>query len=102
MAKKLAIKLSKSLKCVGLLAVEMFQCGDKILINEVAPRPHNSGHFSIEACPTSQFEQHLRSILNLTLGKTSHKNFAVMLNLVGDYGFNGNVFYLKSTSSRFG
>jgi len=72
---------------------------DEILINEIAPRPHNSGHFSIEACPTSQFEQHLRSILNLPLGKTSHNNFAVMLNLVGDYGFNGNVFYENIESS---
>jgi len=53
---------------------------DEILINEVAPRPHNSGHFTIEACPTSQFEQHLRSILNLPLGNTAHNNFAIMLN----------------------
>ena len=66
---------------------------DEILINEVAPRPHNSGHFTIEACPTSQFEQHLRSILNLPLGNTTHNNFAIMLNLVGDNGFDGNVFY---------
>ena len=90
--KKLLIP--KKIDNIGLLAVEMFLTeNDEILINEIAPRPHNSGHFSIEACPTSQFEQHLRSILNLPLGKTSHKNFAVMLNLVGDYGFNGNVFY---------
>ena len=93
-AKEIAIETTKKIDNIGLLAVEMFLTeNDEILINEVAPRPHNSGHFSIEACPTSQFEQHLRSILNLTLGKTSHKNFAVMLNLVGDYGFNGNVFY---------
>ena len=93
MAKKLAIKLSKSLKCVGLLAVEMFQCGDKILINEVAPRPHNSGHLTIEACKTSQFQQHIRSIFDLKLGNTEHNGHAIMLNLVGDNNYSGKVFY---------
>ena len=93
MAKKLAIKLSKSLKCVGLLAVEMFQCGDKILINEVAPRPHNSGHLTIEACKTSQFQQHIRSIFDLKLGNTKHNGHAIMLNLVGDNNYSGKVFY---------
>ena len=93
MAKKLAIKLSKSLKCVGLLAVEMFQCGDKILINEVAPRPHNSGHLTIEACKTSQFQQHIRSIFDLKLGNTEHNGHAIMLNLVGDKNYSGKVFY---------
>jgi 5-(carboxyamino)imidazole ribonucleotide synthase len=72
----------------------MFLTNDNnILINEVAPRPHNSGHFTIEACPTSQFEQHLRSILNLKLGNTKHNGNAIMLNLVGNDGFEGNVFY---------
>ena len=93
MAKKLAIKLSKSLKCVGLLAVEMFQCGDKILINEVAPRPHNSGHLTIEACKTSQFQQHIRSIFDLKLGNTVHDGHAIMLNLVGDNNYSGKVLY---------
>ena len=93
MAKKLAIKLSKSLKCVGLLAVEMFQCGDKILINEVAPRPHNSGHLTIEACKTSQFQQHIRSIFDLKLGNTKHNGHAIMLNLVGDNNYSGKVLY---------
>ena len=93
MAKKLAIKLSKSLKCVGLLAVEMFQCGDKILINEVAPRPHNSGHLTIEACKTSQFQQHIRSIFDLKLGNTEHNGHAIMINLVGDNNYSGKVFY---------
>ena len=93
-AKEIAIETTKKIDNIGLLAVEMFLTkNDEILINEVAPRPHNSGHFTIEACPTSQFEQHLRSILNLPLGNTAHKNFAIMLNLVGDYGFDGNVFY---------
>ena len=93
-AKEIAIETTKKIDNIGLLAVEMFLTeNDEILINEVAPRPHNSGHFTIEACPTSQFEQHLRSILNLPLGNTAHKNFAIMLNLVGDNGFDGNVFY---------
>ena len=93
-AKEIAIETTKKIDNIGLLAVEMFLTeNDEILINEVAPRPHNSGHFTIEACPTSQFEQHLRSILNLPLGNTTHNNFAIMLNLVGDNGFDGNVFY---------
>ena len=75
-AKEIAIETTKKIDNIGLLAVEMFLTkNDEILINEVAPRPHNSGHFTIEACPTSQFEQHLRSILNLPLGNTAHKNF---------------------------
>ena len=71
---KIATKLSRSLNNIGLLAIEMFLTQDnKILINEIAPRPHNSGHHTIECCHTSQFEQHLRSILNLPLGDTSIK-----------------------------
>jgi len=92
-AQKLAIKLSESLDCVGLLAVEMFMNKNKILVNEVAPRPHNSGHFSIEACESSQFQQHIRAIFNLDLGETKHSGSAIMLNLVGEKGFKGKVFY---------
>ena len=92
-AQKLAIKLSESLDCVGLLAVEMFMSKNKILVNEVAPRPHNSGHFSIEACESSQFQQHIRAIFNLDLGETKHSGSAIMLNLVGEKGFKGKVFY---------
>ena len=92
-AKELAIKISESLDCIGLLAVEMFLYGEKILVNEIAPRPHNSGHFSIEACDSSQFQQHLRSIFNLKLGETNHKGTAIMLNLVGQENHNGNVIY---------
>ena len=70
-AEDLALKVSQAFEHVGLLAVEMFQTQeDEILVNEVAPRPHNSGHYSIEASYTSQFEQHLRAILGLPLGKT--------------------------------
>ena len=90
----IAIEATKKLDVIGLLAVEMFLTDeDNIVINEVAPRPHNSGHFTIEACPTSQFEQHLRSILNLDLGNTNHDGCAIMLNLVGGEGFEGNVRY---------
>ncbi len=92
-AQKLAIKLSESLDCIGLLAVEMFMNKNKILVNEVAPRPHNSGHFSIEACESSQFQQHIRAIFNLDLGETKHSGSAIMLNLVGEKGFKGKVFY---------
>ncbi len=92
-AKDLAIKISESLDCVGLLAVEMFLMGDEILVNEVAPRPHNSGHFSIEACNSSQFQQHIRSIFNLKLGETKHNGTAIMLNLVGEENHFGKVYY---------
>ena len=77
-----------------MLAVELFQTeNNEILVNEVAPRPHNSGHYSIEASYTNQFEQHLRSILNLPLGNTDSKVAAIMVNLVGEDGFFGNVLY---------
>ena len=72
----------------------MFQTqNDEILVNEVAPRPHNSGHQTIEASYTSQFEQHIRAILNLPLGKTDSKVGGIMVNLVGAEGFTGNVKY---------
>ncbi len=93
-ARALALEVSEKFQHVGLLAVEMFQThDDEILINEVAPRPHNSGHYSIEASYTSQFEQHLRAILNLPLGNTDSKVAAVMVNLVGAEGYSGNVVY---------
>ncbi len=89
-----ALKTSEAYNHVGLLAVEMFQTqDDEILINEVAPRPHNSGHHTIESSYTSQFEQHIRAILNLPLGRTDSKVGGIMVNLVGAEGFNGNVVY---------
>lgn len=89
-----ALKVSESFNHVGLLAVEMFQTvDDEILVNEVAPRPHNSGHYSIEASYTSQFENHLRAILNLPLGNTASKVAGIMVNLVGEEGFEGQVIY---------
>jgi 5-(carboxyamino)imidazole ribonucleotide synthase len=93
-AKNIALKISEELKHTGLLAVEMFQTEeDEILVNEVAPRPHNSGHYSIEASYTNQFEQHLRCILGLPLGITDSKVAGVMVNLVGAEGFEGDVHY---------
>jgi len=93
-AREIALKVVSDLDFVGLLAVEMFQTvDDKILVNEVAPRPHNSGHYSIEASYTNQFEQHLRSVLNLPLGNTASKVAGIMVNLAGEEGFSGNVVY---------
>lgn len=93
-AQKIALQVANAFQNVGLLAVEMFQTkDDEILVNEVAPRPHNSGHYSIEASYTNQFEQHLRAILSLPLGKTDSKVAGVMVNLVGEEGFSGNVVY---------
>jgi 5-(carboxyamino)imidazole ribonucleotide synthase len=93
-AELVALKTSAAFNHVGLLAVEMFQTeNDDILINEVAPRPHNSGHHTIEACYTSQFEQHLRAILNLPLGRTDSKVCGIMVNLVGAEDYVGNVVY---------
>ena len=93
-AREVALKVVNDLDFIGLLAVEMFQTKeDEILVNEVAPRPHNSGHYSIEACYTNQFEQHLRSVLNLPLGSTTSKVAGIMVNLVGEEGFSGQVIY---------
>ncbi|HLV45796.1 MAG TPA: 5-(carboxyamino)imidazole ribonucleotide synthase [Flavobacterium sp.] len=93
-AREIALKVSESFNHVGLLAVEMFQTqADEILVNEVAPRPHNSGHYSIEASYTSQFEQHIRAILDLPLGNTDSKVAGIMVNLVGEEGFSGQVVY---------
>ena len=93
-ARAIALNVSEKFNHVGLLAVEMFQTeDDEILVNEVAPRPHNSGHYSIEASYTSQFENHLRAILDLPLGNTDSKAAGIMVNLVGAEGFSGNVLY---------
>ena len=93
-ARNVALKVADAFDFVGLLAVEMFQTQeDEILVNEVAPRTHNSGHYSIEASYTNQFEQHLRSILNLPLGNTDSKVAGIMVNLVGAEGYTGDVVY---------
>jgi len=93
-AKKIALEVIEKLELVGILAVEMFLTKDgEILVNEVAPRPHNSGHQTIEANHTSQYEQHLRAILNLPLGDTAEKIPSAMVNLLGEDGFSGPAVY---------
>ncbi|SHH26354.1 5-(carboxyamino)imidazole ribonucleotide synthase [Winogradskyella jejuensis] len=93
-AERLALKVSEAFQHVGLLAVEMFLTkDDEILVNEVAPRPHNSGHQSIEGSFTCQFEQHIRAILDLPLGNTESKVASVMVNLVGAENHTGDVVY---------
>ena len=97
MAKKaveVALRTAEAYGQIGLLAVELFLTSDgDILVNEVAPRPHNSGHYSIEASYTCQFEQHIRAVLDLPLGETASKIAAVMVNLVGKKGYTGPVVY---------
>ena len=93
-AEDLAYKVSEKFNHIGILAVEMFLTNeDELLVNEVAPRPHNSYHFSIEGSYTSQFEQFLRTILDLPLGSTKILENSVMVNLVGDSDSNGKVTY---------
>ncbi len=93
-AQSLAKRTVKSFDLYGILSVEMFLTkGGEILINEVAPRPHNSGHHTIESCITSQYEQHLRSLLDLPLGSTDIKSPSVMLNLLGAQGHEGPAVY---------
>jgi 5-(carboxyamino)imidazole ribonucleotide synthase len=83
-AQKIALEIAQSVGVVGVMAVEMFVKGEKIYINELAMRPHNSGHWSIEGSVTSQFEQHLRAILDLPLGSPAlRQKFAVMGNVLG-------------------
>ncbi|WP_096438879.1 5-(carboxyamino)imidazole ribonucleotide synthase [Alteribacter populi] len=82
----IAEKLATSFHLIGTLAVEMFLTeDDEIYVNELAPRPHNSGHFSINACQTSQFEQHIRAVCDLPLGKTDLLKPAVMVNILGEH-----------------
>jgi len=91
---EVATRVIEAFGMAGILAVEMFVTRDgQILVNEVAPRPHNSGHHTIKANYTSQYEQHLRAILNLPLGSTDIQSAAVMLNLLGAPGYDGEAKY---------
>jgi len=93
-AENIAVKIATTLNIVGLLAVEMFLTKDgKILVNELAPRPHNSGHQSIEGNIVSQFEQHLRAIFNQPMGDTSCLSNAIMINILGETGYEGPAVY---------
>lgn len=93
-ANSIALQLVERMELVGILAVEMFVTKDgQVLVNEVAPRPHNSGHQTIEANITSQYEQHLRAILNLPLGSTKTIQPSAMVNVLGQPGFSGVAIY---------
>lgn len=95
-----AIRIIDTLNMEGLLAVEFFiNSKGELIINEIAPRPHNSGHHTIESIITSQFEQHLRAILNLPLGSTELKFPSVMINILGMEGYEGPVIYEGLTES---
>lgn len=99
-ASEIASNIVSNLHYTGLLAVEFFiDKQGKLLVNEIAPRPHNSGHHTIESVITSQYEQHLRAILNLPLGSTQLKLPAVMINLLGEPGHVGQVHYEGLTDS---
>ncbi len=93
-ANEIALGVAQKLEIVGLLAVEMFVTpSGEVLVNESAPRPHNSGHHTIRANFTSQFEQHLRAILGLPLGSTDTHTTAAMVNLLGEEGYSGEAHY---------
>ncbi len=97
-AQKLAEKIAKEIDLVGILAVEMFVIGDELLVNELAPRPHNSGHFSMDAAVTSQFEQLIRAITGLPLGSTKFHSEGFMKNLIGDEVKDLEKFYKNSNA----
>jgi 5-(carboxyamino)imidazole ribonucleotide synthase len=90
-AQEIACQIAKSLNYQGVLCVEFFVLqDDELVINEIAPRPHNSGHYSIDACVTSQFEQQVRTLCGLPLGSTAQLSPAVMINLLGEVWRNGD------------
>lgn len=84
-AKKMAVSMMINFDFAGTLAIEMFVVGDNVYFNEMAPRPHNSGHYSIEGCITGQFEQHIRAITGLPLGDTTLKQPTIMVNYLGQH-----------------
>lgn len=90
-AQEIARRACAELDYIGVLAIELFQRGEQLLVNEMAPRVHNSGHWTIEGAETSQFENHLRAILGLPLGSTDAVGASVMLNLIGDMPPTGTV-----------
>ena len=89
-AQDIACAIACRLDYVGTLAVEFFLVGERLLVNELAPRPHNSGHWTLDACTVSQFEQQVRALCGLPLGDPQAKSAAVMINLLGDLWFNAS------------
>jgi 5-(carboxyamino)imidazole ribonucleotide synthase len=93
-SEKIAIEIAEKLNLVGVLAVELFlNKKGEVLVNECAPRTHNSGHHTIESNITSQYEQQLRAVLNMPLGDTAIRTPSVMINLLGEPNYSGKVFY---------
>ena len=88
-AQELAKKLAEKLDYVGVLGVEFFVVGKQLLVNEIAPRPHNSGHYTLDACVTNQFEQQVRALTGLPLGDSGLHSNAVMVNILGDSWVSG-------------
>ncbi|MBF7073995.1 5-(carboxyamino)imidazole ribonucleotide synthase [Glaciecola sp. MH2013] len=86
-ANKIFDTLATGMDYVGVLAVELFQCGDELLVNEIAPRVHNSGHWTQQGADTCQFEQHIRAVLNLPLGSTDAHSISAMVNIIGCTSF---------------
>jgi len=93
-AQAAALQIARKLQLVGTLAVEMFVTTDDVIINELAPRPHNSGHYTLDACATSQFEQHIRAICNLPLSDTRLLSPCVMINVLGQDNYLMNHHYV--------
>lgn len=90
---EVSVKSIEALEGVGIFAVELFLTkGGEVLVNEIAPRPHNSGHYTVEACATSQFEQMIRAVTNLPLGSTKLISPSVMINILGEEGYEGEPF----------
>ncbi len=89
-AEEMAKQVAEHLNYVGVLAVEFFICDGELLINEIAPRPHNSGHYTLDGCVTHQFEQQVRALCNLPLGSSRLHSASVMVNLLGDLWFQNN------------
>jgi 5-(carboxyamino)imidazole ribonucleotide synthase len=96
-AEQHARKILEALEYVGVICLELFQVGEKLLANEIAPRVHNSGHWSIEGAATSQFENHLRAILGMPLGSTATMGFSAMVNLIGELPVSEEVLRVTNT-----
>ena len=86
-AEALAARIAENLDYIGTMGVEFFVSGGQLVINEMAPRPHNSGHYTLDACVTNQFEQQVRALCGLPLGEPRAHSVAVMVNLLGDLWF---------------
>lgn len=99
-AQTIAVQIAKKLNLSGTLCVEMFVAGDDILVNEIAPRPHNSGHYSIEACNFSQFDTHILGVLGLPLPAIQQHAPAVMLNVLGQHMEKAQVFTQENPSAH--